>query len=273
MNNKEIFEKMLNTNVKGFIEKKNNLNYLSWCQAWEQFKLNYPDAKYRIIRFENNLPYIYDEKTGYMVFTEVTANDLTYEMWLPVMDTNNQAMKAEPYKYRTKYEEKTVNAATMFDINKTIMRCLTKNLAMFGLGLSIYQGEDLPDTDVNTTPLEQPAPKPAVKPAPATVKKPVEKPTAAKPKVLPAIDPTSKITFGKYNGKTWAEVFAEDKSYFDYVISHQDNPDQAKRLKNLYDKLSADEKAAMQTAADFKTIDTDFVGDFEEALIQERTAQ
>ena len=99
MNNKEIFEKMLNTNVKGFIEKKNNLNYLSWCQAWEQFKLNYPDAKYRIIRFENNLPYIYDKETGYMVFTEVTVNDLTYEMWLPVMDSNNQAMKAEPYKY------------------------------------------------------------------------------------------------------------------------------------------------------------------------------
>ena len=33
----------------------------------------------------------------------------------------------------------------MFDINKTIMRCLTKNLAMFGLGLYIYAGEDLPE--------------------------------------------------------------------------------------------------------------------------------
>ena len=32
----------------------------------------------------------------------------------------------------------------MFDVNKTIMRCLTKNLAMFGLGLYIYAGEDLP---------------------------------------------------------------------------------------------------------------------------------
>lgn len=131
--------------------------------------------------------------------------------------------------------------------------------------------DDTKDSDATNT--DDDTPKSAVKPAPATVKKPVDKPTAAKPKVLPAIDPTSKITFGKYNGKTWAEVFAEDKSYFDYVISHQDNPDQAKRLKNLYDKLSADEKAAMQTAADFKTIDTDFVGDFEEALIQERTAQ
>ena len=39
----------------------------------------------------------------------------------------------------------------MFEINKTIMRCLTKNLAMFGLGLYIYAGEDLPeDEDSNS---------------------------------------------------------------------------------------------------------------------------
>ena len=43
------------------------------------------------------------------------------------------------------YIEKKVNAATMFDINKTVMRCLTKNLAMFGLGLALYAGEDLFD--------------------------------------------------------------------------------------------------------------------------------
>ena len=41
--------------------------------------------------------------------------------------------------------EKTVQTATMFDVNKTIMRCLTKNLAMFGLGLYIYNWEDLPE--------------------------------------------------------------------------------------------------------------------------------
>ena len=41
--------------------------------------------------------------------------------------------------------EKHVEKATMFDINKTIMRCLVKNLSMFGLGLYIYAGEDLPE--------------------------------------------------------------------------------------------------------------------------------
>ena len=82
------------------------------------------------------------------MFTKVTINGITKEMWLPVMDSKNKAMKKEPYTYTTKYGEKTVESATMFEINKTIMRCLVKNLAMFGLGLYIYAGEDLPEADV-----------------------------------------------------------------------------------------------------------------------------
>jgi hypothetical protein len=95
-----------------------------------------------------------------MVFTRVTINSLTREMWLPVMDGANKSMLDHPYTYKVKkyefnpetrkkefignYDEKQVEQATMFDINKTIMRCLTKNLAMFGLGIYIYAGEDLP---------------------------------------------------------------------------------------------------------------------------------
>jgi hypothetical protein len=54
-------------------------------------------------------------------------------------------MKDTEYSYATRYGDKTVEAATMFDINKAIMRCLVKNLAMFGLGIYIYAGEDLPE--------------------------------------------------------------------------------------------------------------------------------
>ena len=155
------FEDVYKINVNEKTEEKNGLTYLSWAWAWAEFKKAYPTAEYKIKRFENNLPYVYDEKTGYMVFTEVTVDGLTYEMWLPVMDGANKAMKAEAYTYLVKkyewdarknrsvwngeYEEKTVETATMTDINKAIMRCLTKNLAMFGLGLYIYAGEDLPE--------------------------------------------------------------------------------------------------------------------------------
>ena len=84
---------------------------------------------------------------GYMCSTEVTIKGETLEMWLPVMDGANKAMKLEAYEYTTRYGKKSVKGATMFDINKTIMRCLVKNLAMFGLGHYIYAGEDLPQDD------------------------------------------------------------------------------------------------------------------------------
>lgn len=145
------FEELYSVNVNENVEEKNGLTYLSWAWAWAEFKKRCPDATYEVERF-NGAPYFYDESLGYMVFTKVTANEMTYEMWLPVMDGANKAMKKEPYTYTAKKFGKpvscTCNAATMFDINKTIMRCLVKNLAMFGLGLYIYAGEDLPEQKI-----------------------------------------------------------------------------------------------------------------------------
>jgi hypothetical protein len=143
------FAKLYKLNVNEYVEKKNGLTYLSWANGWAEFKKVYPDATYEVVKFDGK-PYIYDENLGYMCYTKVTADGLTHEMWLPVMDGANKAMKAFPYEYSTKYGKKTCEAATMFDVNKTIMRCLVKNLAMFGLGLYIYAGEDLPDSSEET---------------------------------------------------------------------------------------------------------------------------
>lgn len=145
---KKTFELLSAVNVNDKVEKKSNLTYLSWAWAWAEVKKACPDATYQIISDANtNKPYFYDENLGYMVMTEVTIEGETLEMWLPVMDGANKAMMATSYTYQTRYGEKTVEAATMFDINKTLMRCLTKNLAMFGMGLYIYAGEDLPEVD------------------------------------------------------------------------------------------------------------------------------
>ena len=146
-----VFEELNAINVNDKTEKKKSgsteLTYLSWTWAWAEVKKRYPDAHYEIM-MHDGLPYVYDENTGYMVFTTVTIDGISHMMWLPVMDGANKAMKSKPYTYSTKYNgEKTVEAATMFDVNKTIMRCLVKNLAMFGLGLYIYAGEDLPETE------------------------------------------------------------------------------------------------------------------------------
>lgn len=159
------FQELEKINVNDKIEKKKagsvELSYLSWAYAVSKFKEAYPDFTYEIKKFDNGngvlLPYMYDENTGYMVMTSITAGGLTQEMWLPVMDSSNKAMKNAKYSYETKEYvngratgnilKKYVESATMFDVNKTIMRCLVKNMAMFGLGLYIYAGEDLPTTE------------------------------------------------------------------------------------------------------------------------------
>ena len=153
---KAMFDALYSLDLSDKLERRENdkLSYLSWANAWAEFKRAYPNAEYRIIKDPTtNLPYFNDPNIGIMVYTEVTADNQTYEMWLPVMDAKNKAMKEQPYTYQVydiykkTYIEKTVQAATMFDINKAIMRCLVKNLAMFGLGLYVYAGEDLPNEE------------------------------------------------------------------------------------------------------------------------------
>jgi hypothetical protein len=144
------FEELYAFNVSKFTEKKEGQTYLSWSYAWAEFKKLLPDATYEIVKNPNSgLPY-FESYAGAMVYTKVTANGETHEMWLPIMDGKNKAMKNEPYTYKVRdwktkqIVEKTVDAFTMFDVNKTLMRCLVKNMAMFGLALYIYNGEDLP---------------------------------------------------------------------------------------------------------------------------------
>ena len=147
----EVFKELNKINVNDKVEKKKNLTYLSWAWAWAKVKDKYPNATYKVWKDEQGNPYTFNEALGYMCYTTVTIEGKTLEMWLPVMNGANKAMKNEPYTYEvkkwqsTEKENKQVEAATMFDINKTIMRCLVKNLAMFGLGLYIYAGEDLPE--------------------------------------------------------------------------------------------------------------------------------
>lgn len=152
-----VFQTLNAINVNEHVEKKKTgeknpdgsekfLSYLSWVWAWGQVKQLYPDATYEV-RHWGDKPYLNDDQLGIMVETSVTISGETITMWLPVMDSKNKAMKEQPYTYKTKYGDKTVDAATMFDINKAIMRCLAKNIAMFGLGLYIYAGEDLPEEE------------------------------------------------------------------------------------------------------------------------------
>ena len=179
----DVFNNLVGINVNEYTEVKEaggvKLTYLSWANAWKAVKEIYPEANYEIVKFDG-IPYAYDPNTGYMVYTKVTIEGITHEMWLPVMDSNNRAMKSEPYEVQTKYRTFTVAPATMFDINKTIMRCLVKNLGMFGLGLYIYAGEDLPDSgeEAEVAPVKQ-----TKKPAPKKSAPKAEEPKAEEPAI------------------------------------------------------------------------------------------
>lgn len=146
------FNLLSSLNVNDKTEQKNGLTYLSWSNAWLEFKKVYPTATYNVVKNpQTGLPYFVDPAVGIMVFTEVEADGLKYSMWLPVMDGANKAMKTEAYTYQVwnkttkQYENRKVEAATSFDLNKALMRCLVKNLAMFGLAIYIYAGEDMPE--------------------------------------------------------------------------------------------------------------------------------
>lgn len=143
---KSEFQKIYEIDVNHKTKEKSGLKYLSWAWAWAEFKKVNSCATYSVDLYDGK-PYLSDDVLGYMVSTTVTVGDLTIPMHLPVLDGANKAQKSVDYTYKTKYADKECKAASMFDINTAIMRCLTKNLAMFGLGLYIYAGEDIPSID------------------------------------------------------------------------------------------------------------------------------
>ena len=144
---KEVWETLSKVDCSDHIEKKMNLSYLSWAWAWAEVKKQYPDASYEVLRDpQTDKPWFFDPALGYMTMTNVTIEGETLEMWLPVMDYKNKAI-AHPDSRA---------------ISDTRMRCLTKCLAMFGLGHYIYAGEDLPpdsDPPSETKPEKKPAKK------------------------------------------------------------------------------------------------------------------
>ena len=68
---KSIIESLRTLNVSEKTEKKNGLTYLSWAWAWDEVLKKSPTAKYEVIKNDQGLPYFYDQKTGYMVFTKI----------------------------------------------------------------------------------------------------------------------------------------------------------------------------------------------------------
>jgi hypothetical protein len=126
---------LLKLNVNDHVEKKQNLSYLSWAWAWAEALKADPAASFEVKTFKQvvneawtEVPYMAVNGTA-MVWVTVTLFGKPMTCFLPVMDHRN----------------KPITNPDAFQVNTAIMRCMTKGLALHGLGLYIYAGEDLPE--------------------------------------------------------------------------------------------------------------------------------
>jgi hypothetical protein len=128
------FEKLAKINVNEHAEKKGKFTYLSWAWAVDVLRKAEPSATWEVIRF-NGLPFLKTE-AGFFVEVSVTVQGITLAQLHPVLDNNN----------------KPITTPNAFQINTSIQRCLVKAIALHGLGLYIYAGEDLPEGETTVEP-------------------------------------------------------------------------------------------------------------------------
>ena len=204
---------LLKINVNDHTEKKNGLTYLSWAWAWSEVLKVDPTANFEVQQFTHpdnpnlNVPY-QDIGGSCIVWVSVTIFGKTIKVQLPVLD----------------YRNKCIPAPNAFEINTSIMRCLTKGIAMHGLGLYIYAGEDLPMD---------------AEPEPVKVK-PVEKETGAV---------KGEVQLDAGNAEANAQLFADSMIQYSSLVKDvkdlnsywKANQEQLDKLKinypGMYDKV------------------------------------
>lgn len=122
------FSQLRTVDVNAYIEKKNNLSYLSWAWAVDQLLQRDPTATWDYRTSGDGVPYVLIGQTA-MVFCTVHAFGVSRTAQLPVMDHRN----------------KPIPNPDSFQVNTAMQRCLAKAIALHGLGLYIYAGEDVPE--------------------------------------------------------------------------------------------------------------------------------
>ncbi len=126
-----LVHELLKLSVKDHTEKKNGLSYLSWAWAWTEALKADHTANFEVKMFDGGeSPYMVVNGTG-MVWVTVTMFGKPMTCFLPIMDHRN----------------KPIQQPDAFQVNTSLMRCMTKALALHGIGLYIYAGEDLPEQE------------------------------------------------------------------------------------------------------------------------------
>ena len=122
-----VFQKLKEVDISKLAEKKGKFDYLSWAHAVREMLKVFPEATWEVHEYDG-MPYM-ETTTGYYVKVSVTIEEITRTQIHPVLDNKNQA----------------IEKPNTFKINTSIQRCLAKAIALHGLGLVLFAGEDLPD--------------------------------------------------------------------------------------------------------------------------------
>lgn len=134
---KDIFKDLSSININDKVEKKGQHKYLSWAHAWTLAKQKFPEIQRIVYECESTgLNYFTDGNSAY-VKVGITIKGLEHIDYLPVMDSRNNALP--------------LDKVTSMEVNKTIQRSTTKAIAMHGLGLNLWSGEDIVQTTTEPT--------------------------------------------------------------------------------------------------------------------------
>jgi len=200
---KSVFQTLNEVGYGQDVEQKNNFSYLSWANAWTYLKKLYPTAQRKVYEHEHSgLNYFSDGTTAY-VKVGIVVENLEHIDYLPIMDYRNQSIP--------------LAKITSSDVNKSIQRSTAKAIAMHGLGIQLWTGEDIPEMVMD-------APIKNSNQATTTTKtikggainKKVEKSVANEPvatkKVTLKLDDSNRNVIGGY-------IFANISQTFEFIMS------------------------------------------------------
>ena len=128
----DVYSNMEKTKLETAKKGTMGLTYASWSEAWGALKRVHPTTTFKVHE-QNGLPYFMGPEAamGAFVKVSVTVMGLTHTVHLPVMDHSNKSI--------------TKINMTSFDVNKNIQRALAKAIALHGMGLYVFKGEDYPE--------------------------------------------------------------------------------------------------------------------------------
>lgn len=140
---KSVFATLQEVAIKSKVEQKGNLDYISWANAWQMLKEKFPEAQRKVYEHDHTgLNYFTDGKTAY-VKVGIIVEGLEHIDYLPIMDFRNNPV--------------SVDKLTCTEVNKAIQRSTAKAIAMHGLGIQLWTGEDLPADPVKpVAPIQHP---------------------------------------------------------------------------------------------------------------------